>query len=439
MKLLKVTLLFILFAPLFVQAQAVDKSILSDIKKAQQALKSAQDKVAAERAAIAKKLSVLQRQVLTQREKTAVVRRAQDENTLGLTQLQQRIDGWRAQHNFQQNLINRFIRQQDLPVPEKTGSLGSILRHSETLLAQLSPTFNPQAVITESGVIEQADVLALGPVMLFVNGEQAGLLESGNNGLKISLSLEGASRQSLLDLAKTGRGSISFDPSNSKAIAMARQHESAIEHISKGGLWAIPILFFALFALVIAIAKSWQLFRLPKIQLLPGSKLAEWISQKDLNQDNSLDGMQASLMQIARQEPNIAHRDDLLFNQLQLSKYRLERWLGAIAVVASISPLLGLLGTVSGMIETFKMMTLFGSGDPEVVSGGIAQALITTELGLVVAIPALILNALLSRRAKNYYQQLESFALQISQLSESNIKPLHSSEHEKPVRAAGAC
>jgi len=68
-------------------------------------------------------------------------------------------------------------------------------------------------------------------------------------------------------------------------------------------------------------------------------------------------------------------------------------------------------------------MTLFGSGDPEVVSGGIAQALITTELGLVVAIPALVLNALLSRKAKAYYSQLEGFALQLSQLEkgETNV------------------
>jgi biopolymer transport protein ExbB len=72
------------------------------------------------------------------------------------------------------------------------------------------------------------------------------------------------------------------------------------------------------------------------------------------------------------------------------------------------------------MIETFKMMTLFGSGDPEVVSGGIAQALVTTELGLVVAIPALILNALLSRRAKTYYNELESFAVLISKSDELN-------------------
>ncbi|MCA6063673.1 MotA/TolQ/ExbB proton channel family protein [Thalassolituus marinus] len=124
--------------------------------------------------------------------------------------------------------------------------------------------------------------------------------------------------------------------------------------------------------------------------------------------------MQAALLTVAREIPQQQERDDQLFLQLQHNRIQLERRLTAIAITASVSPLLGLLGTVSGMIETFRMMTLFGSGNPEVVSGGIAQALITTELGLVVAIPALVIHSLLSRRARAYYQQLENFALLLS-------------------------
>ena len=105
---------------------------------------------------------------------------------------------------------------------------------------------------------------------------------------------------------------------------------------------------------------------------------------------------------------------DELFSALQQDKIKLEKYNGTIAVTAAVAPLLGLLGTVSGMIETFRMMTAFGSSDPEVISGGIAKALVTTELGLVVAIPALILNAVLSRKARHYYEELESFALVLS-------------------------
>ena len=71
---------------------------------------------------------------------------------------------------------------------------------------------------------------------------------------------------------------------------------------------------------------------------------------------------------------------------------KLRRQLPMLAVFATAAPLLGLLGTVAGMIETFQSMTLFGSGDPKIVSGGISLALVATELGLLVAIPILLLH-----------------------------------------------
>ena len=110
-------------------------------------------------------------------------------------------------------------------------------------------------------------------------------------------------------------------------------------------------------------------------------------------------------------------RDDRLHGTLLQQRIRLERWLSAIALTASVSPLLGLLGTVSGMISTFQAMSLFGAGDASAVSGGVGEALINTELGLVVAIPALLAHALLSRKAKSYLGQLESDAVNLSRLS----------------------
>jgi len=82
-----------------------------------------------------------------------------------------------------------------------------------------------------------------------------------------------------------------------------------------------------------------------------------------------------------------------------------------IAVTAATAPLLGLLGTVSGMIRTFNLITLFGSGDPKPLAGGISEALVTTLFGLVVAIPALILHAFLSRRSQGIVQTTERLGL----------------------------
>ena len=73
--------------------------------------------------------------------------------------------------------------------------------------------------------------------------------------------------------------------------------------------------------------------------------------------------------------------------------------LGTIKLLAGIAPLLGLLGTVTGMIITFQSITLFGTGDPKLMAGGISQALVTTALGLIVAIPLVFLHNFLSAKA----------------------------------------
>ena len=71
-----------------------------------------------------------------------------------------------------------------------------------------------------------------------------------------------------------------------------------------------------------------------------------------------------------------------------------------IKIISVVAPLLGLLGTVTGMINTFQAITLFGTGDPKLMAGGISQALVTTVLGLVVAIPTVFLYTLLNTRSK---------------------------------------
>jgi biopolymer transport protein ExbB len=127
-------------------------------------------------------------------------------------------------------------------------------------------------------------------------------------------------------------------------------------------------------------------------------------------------GAQQRLFDIALKTPISQERDDLLVAYLMEYKHKVERFIGAIATSAAIAPLLGLLGTVSGMISTFMMMTIFGTGDASTVSGGISEALITTELGLIVAIPSLIISALLSRRTKSYSAKLETNAIKLSKI-----------------------
>jgi biopolymer transport protein ExbB len=85
----------------------------------------------------------------------------------------------------------------------------------------------------------------------------------------------------------------------------------------------------------------------------------------------------------------------------------LEKGLPMIKLLAAVAPLLGLLGTVTGMIATFQSISLFGTGDPKLMASGISQALVTTMLGLCVAIPLLFLHSLVASRSRTLVQILD--------------------------------
>jgi len=85
----------------------------------------------------------------------------------------------------------------------------------------------------------------------------------------------------------------------------------------------------------------------------------------------------------------------------------IERFLSTLGMLAAIAPLMGLLGTVTGMINTFHVITYYGAGDPRMMSGGISEALVTTMLGLTVAIPIMLFHTLLSRRVETQISTME--------------------------------
>jgi biopolymer transport protein ExbB len=97
---------------------------------------------------------------------------------------------------------------------------------------------------------------------------------------------------------------------------------------------------------------------------------------------------------------------------------RLERFLAVLGILAAIAPLLGLLGTVTGMIGTFRVITLYGTGDPRMMSGGISEALVTTELGLAVAIPIMLLHTFLGRRVDHIIGDMEEKAVALTNISQ---------------------
>ncbi|MEM9491411.1 MAG: MotA/TolQ/ExbB proton channel family protein, partial [Myxococcota bacterium] len=105
--------------------------------------------------------------------------------------------------------------------------------------------------------------------------------------------------------------------------------------------------------------------------------------------------------------------EDIVAEAVLQEQPHLSRFGSAILVLAAVSPLMGLLGTVTGMISTFDIITEFGTGNPKLLSGGISEALVTTELGLIVAIPSLLLGYLLSGWSDSIRDGLDGSALAV--------------------------
>ena len=411
---------------------SVESDLVNDIKQSQKTLNKTQNDITRQSQTLHKETSKAEQAVLVLRKETSAARRLMDEQTLSLNKLEKRLSEWQQQDTYQRNLLARFSQQQKMP--ESTNDvlsqahLNALTNHFSQLRSALNPQWQTAQVITKDGSLQQNQTLAMGPVAWFLDEEnqKAGFLIKEETLFKQGLLLGSSQFEQLSLLINADQSTdnkpaqISFDPTLTRALKIAQSQESVFAHVEKGGIWVLPIIAFGVFALLISLCKGFQLTRLPNILPAMAERLSH-INTADKTQVNQLTaqvkGMQHELINIALASPAGQRRDDQLFSALLMQKHKLEYWLGAVAITAAVSPLLGLLGTVSGMIETFKLMTLFGAGDASAVSGGISEALVTTELGLVVAIPALLMHALLSRKVKTYYGALESCAVQLSQTS----------------------
>lgn len=413
--------------PLMTCAQELDdvkQSLLDDIGQAQADLNSTQQEIGRAHQALARQLNQAQNTVLDLRQRAVAARRSADEQTLTLQQIEERLSNWETQSQFQARLLSAFARRVS-GTPASTPDDGNALDGIAALRAfmadqpsRLHPGWNEHRIVLPEGRLATADVLQLGPVAWYLSDQSGGLAVTTDSRLTAAVAFHGVALEGVESLRNTGQGRLTFDPTLSEALLLAEQDETLIEHLEKGGIWVIPILLFALFATVTAVVKGVSLWRLPKQTPALGERMEKAIKEGGSVEQlvSQVTGMQAALAEVALRLQTAEQRDDRLYACLVECRNRLDRWLGAIALTAAIAPLLGLLGTVSGMITTFQLMTLFGSGDASSVSAGISEALVTTELGLVVAIPALLAHALMTRKVKSYYSQLETTAIHLSQL-----------------------
>ncbi|MEO0715456.1 MAG: MotA/TolQ/ExbB proton channel family protein [Planctomycetota bacterium] len=218
-------------------------------------------------------------------------------------------------------------------------------------------------------------------------------------------------------LVASGTGQLPVDITGNKAHKIASTKETLVEHVQKGGAIIYPILVMAALALLVALYKwiSFLFLRGASKKKVKGltDAVAEGDADSAKRRAAEIKGPIGGMLQagVANMERSRDLMEDSMYEKVLVSKTSLNSWLPFIAVCAASAPLLGLLGTVTGIINTFKQITIFGSGDVKSLSGGISEALITTKFGLIVAIPSLLLHAYLSRRARGMVTKMEANAV----------------------------
>ena len=187
-------------------------------------------------------------------------------------------------------------------------------------------------------------------------------------------------------------------PTGGSLLANLIQTPSLAERAAQGREVGYAIIFVGLIGIILAFWKLWSLFMLGKaVKAQSGSKtldvrnpLGRVLKVGEDNFKKDIDTLELKLAEaIMAERPSI------------------ERGISAVRIISVVAPLAGLLGTVTGMIVTFQMITLYGTGDPKLMAGGISQALVTTVLGLLVAIPTTLLHSFAASSAKGIINVLE--------------------------------
>jgi biopolymer transport protein ExbB len=207
---------------------------------------------------------------------------------------------------------------------------------------------------------------------------------------------------------------VPIDISRGAALRQLSHQMSLLEYVWKGGPIIWPILGIGVAGLLIIIERFTFLYRMNiNADWLMG-KIKSLISQNKWTECTELcsryNHKPVSKVLLAGIESKDMTREDMenvLQETILREIPRLERFLSTLGILATIAPLLGLLGTVTGMINTFHVITYYGTGDPKMMSGGISEALVTTMLGLAVAIPIMLCHTILNRKVENAIGQME--------------------------------
>lgn len=314
--------------------------------------------------------------------------RAMLESSVTSVQYPQRVE-------FLQTLSER--KQQ--PTIDELRELWLVLQQEMTASGKVETFTAP--VITASGEVAERDITRIGIFTFFSDGNYLRYLPETQDLVELARQPLPRFQDIARDFAAADAGEwhpVVVDPTRGAIMALLVQTPDLKERIQQGGWIGYIIIALGIIGLLIALMRFILLFRAER-----------GVRQQQKQATPNLKNPLGRILSVY----DAKHADDVETLQLKLDEAILretpaiERGLVTLAILAAVAPMLGLLGTVSGMIETFQSITLFGTGDPKLMSGGISEALVTTELGLIVAIPILLIHSALSSKSNRLIQILD--------------------------------
>lgn len=269
--------------------------------------------------------------------------------------------------------------------------------------------------IGPDGIEHFGAFIRFGPAVYFAAADSAvaGMVAGGDLMPRIHDASPPESSAAIRGLATVGASVVPVDLTGGDAMKVVASRLSLVERLKKGGYTMIPLLAIAGLALILVIWKTVTLAGVRSREPQLVSQVVGAIRAGDVasaSQAASESG--AILKPILDAGVSYAHvrreaLEEIMHERMLAVVPVLDKHLSTLAVLGGVAPLLGLLGTVTGMVHTFNLVTIFGSGNPGLLSGGISEALITTMVGLIIAIPVLLAHAYLVRRVRTVVSNLE--------------------------------
>ena len=430
----------------------VEKQIVEvheEIRRATTELNKVRDSVAAKRRALTDDLRAVEEQVVPARQEAERLRRVRRQTQAERETLEREVRRLAEECAFIHTLLSEYRRSfstrvgpaeltlmapdvaridEALAVDERTSGLGmaggAVLDLAERLnRLRFGGMQFAGSALDVAGVERQGRYAVFGPAAYFHSDGAAGpvVVRLGSVLPSVREGVEAAGAAALDALTRGEAVDVAVDVTGGDALRISEVRRTPLQAVRRGGIIMVPLGLVGLVALVVAVRKLLEFRRMgpPPVSAMDtcvsGVKEGH-VEDAEVVARGAPEPWRAVLLAaVAHHGVSREHLEEMLHEHILALIPRLERHLGTLAVCAGVAPLLGLLGTVTGMIHTFELVTVFGTGDARLLSGGISEALITTEVGLAIAIPALITHAYLARRVRTCVADLETLGERVAQ------------------------